>query len=386
MTITLLDGGFGTTLEQVFHLNVSHQPLWSTKAILDSPAVIIQAHLAFLRAGTRMLSTATYQCSYMEFERAGINDRNAAKEIMRRSVELACEARKIFINEGENQVAEQDVGIAFVMGPFGASLDPPQEWDAVYPPPYGPTKYVPGAAQHRNAFTDDELELEESSVEALAEFHRGRLEMLLEDDAGREVWKKVDCFAFETIPLVREVTAIRRAVRDAFEDRKELEKPWWISSIFPDGKVPEMRLTGTGNGEARLTVRDLVLAELTGDLPRPRGIGINCTSLEFIPGLLREFEREVCRLREDDSLKSRLWLVLYPNAGDTYDVVAEKWVDDVDDHVKEQRRSSWAAGLRDAVQSIRDSGVWERILVGGCCRTNPDHLRKLGDALVAEDS
>lgn len=53
----------GTTLEDIFHVDISHTPLWSAKAVVEEPETIIQAHLAFLRAGARVLLTST--CVYL---------------------------------------------------------------------------------------------------------------------------------------------------------------------------------------------------------------------------------------------------------------------------------------------------------------------------------
>jgi hypothetical protein len=50
----------GTTLEDKFHYTISSTPLWSARPIDKEPELIIGAHLAFLRAGARIVSTATY--------------------------------------------------------------------------------------------------------------------------------------------------------------------------------------------------------------------------------------------------------------------------------------------------------------------------------------
>jgi hypothetical protein len=48
----------GTTLEVLFEKDISH-PLWSAKLIQDDSETIIQAHLAFLGAGARVILTST---------------------------------------------------------------------------------------------------------------------------------------------------------------------------------------------------------------------------------------------------------------------------------------------------------------------------------------
>jgi len=49
----------GTTLEDMFGVNTSHTPLWSANSIDTDPEVIVQAHLSFLRAGARVITTST---------------------------------------------------------------------------------------------------------------------------------------------------------------------------------------------------------------------------------------------------------------------------------------------------------------------------------------
>ena len=50
--------GKGTTLEDVYNMNIA-TPIWSSQAIEENPDVLIDAHLSFLRAGARVLDTAT---------------------------------------------------------------------------------------------------------------------------------------------------------------------------------------------------------------------------------------------------------------------------------------------------------------------------------------
>ncbi|KAG7098257.1 hypothetical protein E1B28_000219 [Marasmius oreades] len=393
--ITILDGGLGTTLEQIFQQEVSHKPLWSAKVIVDNPDVLVQAHLSFLRAKAKIISTATYQCSYREVERAGYN-RDSAQKLTRKAVELADEARTMYEKEMQETSSgihseppvigrhEERIGIALSLGPFGASLRPTQDWDAFYPPPYGPMAYnSSNASLNRNAFRKDEEAASEESVRALAEFHRERLTMFLDDEEGRKVWEKVDCIAFETVALVREINAIRIAVGQAFEGREHLLKPWWITSIFPDGIFPEGK-TGMSY-EDSLTVKDVVRAML-GELetpqgeqaPTPQGVGLNCTSIEHVPHLLSEFEHEVTR---GDFLRSRLlWLVVYPNAGDVYDLASQKWVEE-EESASKYKMDRWAQSLVDIVEKSSITRVWERIIVGGCCRTNSNHIGRLHELL-----
>ncbi|KAF5337670.1 hypothetical protein D9758_013029 [Tetrapyrgos nigripes] len=195
----ILDGGFGTTLESTFHLDISNTPLWSAKAVMEEPDVIVQAHLGFLRAGSDVILTSTYQCSYHTFERAGYSVAEA-RRIFIKSVELALEARKRFYEEN-NGTSCRTIRIALSLGSFGAALSPAQEFDGYYPPPYGPVGFSPDG-NNINAFGDADDELERKAVEALTNFHLERLLICFEE---RSVWDGIDCIAFETVPLLREI-------------------------------------------------------------------------------------------------------------------------------------------------------------------------------------
>jgi hypothetical protein len=78
---------------------------------------------------------------------------------------------------------------------------------------------------------------EAESEDLLTAFHLERLRAYASD---KETWHAVDAIAFETIPLAREVKAIRRAVA-ALEDElaPEERKPWWVCTIYPGGEIPE---------------------------------------------------------------------------------------------------------------------------------------------------
>ena len=58
----LLDGATGTELERR-GINIS-TPLWSARAILDAPDVLLQIHLDYLQAGAEMI-TATVSYTHL---------------------------------------------------------------------------------------------------------------------------------------------------------------------------------------------------------------------------------------------------------------------------------------------------------------------------------
>ncbi|KAK7448860.1 AdoMet-homocysteine methyltransferase [Stygiomarasmius scandens] len=374
--IAVLDGGFGTTLESTFQFDISNTPLWSAKAVVEQPDVIVQAHLAFLRAGSDIILTSTYQCSYRTFERAGYSTEEA-KSIFIRSIELAIQARDRFQEEDKSG---RKIRIALSLGPFGASLTPAQEFDGFYPPPFGPAGYTPDG-KNINSFEDNDQghQLEKQATEALTEFHLQRLLILFE---ARGLWEKVDCIAFETVPILREIKAIREAMGMLSERAASVgleRKPWWVSMVFPDGKFPQVL-----RDDSRLSVRDVVRAVLELDggniSTSPAAFGINCTSIEYISILVSEMSaavKDVCGEIETDNGDDRPWLVVYPNGGDIYDPITQTWK--VADGDQLDKKDAWVKTLGQITSRHDDS--WGGYIVGGCCRTGPGHIEILRRAV-----
>lgn len=278
---------------------------------------------------------------------------------MRKAVKLAQDARDIHYKE-----SKKSTKIALSLGPFGASLSPTQEFDGVYPPPFGPHAY----SSNVNSFREDEKEEERKAIEALAEFHFDRLMVYVEDEP---TWNVIDCLAFETVPLMREVRAIRVAMRRAERElaiRKRERKPWWISMIFPDGKSPERKAENGDHVEAR-EVASAALAE-EDNLPLPSAMGINCTGVEHISAILRTMAPPIGQ--------RPLWLVLYPNAGDVYDIHTQQWRPPVSGS-----KEKWVEDIQGIVGNLKKNRIqWGGVIVGGCCRTGPPHIRLLRDALA----
>lgn len=281
---------------------------------------------------------------------------------MRRAVQLVHHARELY--RTDNPVAAEDIRIALSLGPFGASLPTAQEFGGFYPPPYGPKAYAPDD-HNINAFRSDAESTD--SVEALKNFHLQRLEVFAGDE---ETWKKVDFVAFETVPLAREVKAIRQAMR-TIHANGALRKPWWISLVFPDGKYPE---TSTSLPGEHLSVKNVVRAvfDEMDDGDTPDAIGINCTKPQYISTLLDEYAEAVGTLDSE----SAPGLVVYPNGGAAYDVETKTW-----SSAEHGAGRTWAVQLAEIVGVRKDK--WSGVLVGGCCKTGPEDIRSLAE-LVKE--
>nr|WP_234453916.1 homocysteine S-methyltransferase family protein [Streptomyces sp. MBT61] len=111
----LLDGGLSNQLEaQGCDLT---DALWSARLLADAPEQIEAAHLAYLRAGARVLITASYQATFEGFGRYGL-DRSGTEALLARSVELARGAADAARRAGPGR----ETWVAASVGPYGAML------------------------------------------------------------------------------------------------------------------------------------------------------------------------------------------------------------------------------------------------------------------------
>ena len=221
---TILDGGLATELEtRGFDLS---DRLWSARLLLDEPAAIEAAHLAYYRAGAQVATTASYQASIDGFATAGL-DRAAGLRLVALSVELASRAR------ARHREEAGDAGTLLVagsVGPYGAMLADGSEYRGDY----------------------------DVGDAALRDFHRPRIDALVEAGA--------DLLAFETIPTIREAEVLVGLLDD-------VATPAWLSFSCRDDR-------STSAGEP------IEAAVAVGDHPRMVAVGINCTAPRHLPALL----------------------------------------------------------------------------------------------------
>jgi homocysteine S-methyltransferase len=224
----VIDGGLATQLEAAGHGLGDH--LWSARLLADEPEAIVAAHLAYFRAGAQIAITASYQATFEGFAARGIGPDEAAS-LLRRSVELAAEARARYLAE----IAPADPGsllVAASVGPYGA--------------------YLADGSEYRGRYGLDRA--------ALRDFHRDRLRLLW--DAGP------DLLACETIPDHVEV----RALADLVD---ETGAAAWLALSCADG----------GHLRDGSPVEDAAgIAEAT---PGFVAVGVNCTAPEHVEELVR---------------------------------------------------------------------------------------------------
>lgn len=161
-------------------------------------------------------------------------------------------------SSAENRPRSPEVVLS--LGPYGATTKPGAEYSGLYTPPYG-LGDINSPQPCTNAFTHDESPEARASEEALLAFHLERLRVYVRC----KEWKEIAWIGFETIPLLREVRAIRRAMAKVDSELEEQgrggeKKPFWICGTFPGGEFPQVILNTHGDGtvEGRATVEEVV--------------------------------------------------------------------------------------------------------------------------------
>jgi len=165
----------------------------------------------------------------------------------------------------------------------------------------------------------------------LLHFHRRRWHILA--GAG------ADILACETIPSQPEYRALARLITETPEVFA------WFSFSCPDDKHIS---DGTPFSEC---VADL------NNLEQVAAVGINCTRPQYIPGLIAEARRVTDKP-----------IVVYPNSGEVYDPVNKRWL-----------------GTADPIDYAVASQEWcsaGATIIGGCCRTGPEHIRLIREQVA----
>lgn len=165
----------------------------------------------------------------------------------------------------------------------------------------------------------------------LMDFHRLQLEFLARTDA--------DLIAFETIPSLHEAEAILRLL----EEFPAVNA--WISFSCRDGAA-------SGHGES---FADCVA--LATSSPRVVAAGVNCTAPQHVASLL-----------QGAAPVARKPLLAYPNSGEVWHADGNRW----------SGGGAANGDMGERAQAWRAAGAQ---LVGGCCRTTPDDIRRIAAAL-----
>ncbi|KAL8243832.1 hypothetical protein R6Q59_010090 [Mikania micrantha] len=305
--VLLLDGGLGTTLEDFYNVKFTQEtPLWSSHLLISDPQTLYKVQKEFSDAGADITLTPTYQASHAGFRKTkdGVSDLEI-QQYLQDAVQIS---RSV------------DSGlVALSLGAYGAVLQPSQEYSGEYG---------------------------NITKSGLLEFHHERMSAV---DLS-----SIDLIAFETLPRLDEIQAVKEAVDGS--------TPYWISCVFPkDNKLPD------GS-----TIEAVVSAMIDGT--RPWAIGMNCTKVNKVMALIIEFEESARKL--NITLPR---LVLYPDGtnGQIYDTTKQMWIG------KENEDGPWHQKMFEIVEEVLSRGNWEGIVVGGCCKTSPQNIKALSQLLSA---
>ena len=170
------------------------------------------------------------------------------------------------------------------------------------------------------------------SKKMLKDFHQPRWELLSQTSA--------DIFACETIPSIDEAEVLRILLDESPEVCA------WVSFSCKDG-------THISDGTA---IKECL--SLFEDCPNLLAIGINCTSPAHILSLITQINQYNM---------SKL-IIVYPNSGEHFDNVHKKWIGERSSQDFGKLALEWyTSGAR---------------IIGGCCRTGPDHISVIRNALI----
>jgi homocysteine S-methyltransferase len=278
--------------------------LWSAHLLDSNPEAIKKVHLSYLEAGADCIISSSYQASIPGFMKKGFSE-NKSTSLLKRSIDLAIAACDEYIERFRNNENKQFPPIVVAsIGPYGA--------------------YLANGAEYRGNYNIPRSELKS--------FHESRWEVLCNSP--------VNLFACETIPGYDEAEVIL----DILKQTPEIFA--WISFSCQDG---ERISDGT-------RIQDC--AALFKDCDQVVAIGINCTAPKYISSLIEQTQLGAPGKP----------VVVYPNAGNIYDIKTRTWLEDSDPLNYGIAACDWfKSGAR---------------LIGGCCQMGPEHINAMRTTLI----
>lgn len=341
-TILVLDGGISTHLELKTHKPFQDRNLWSSSLLLsrEGQNQIQQAHCDFLNAGCNIVSTVTYQLSHFA-KRFGYSE-----EMIDKLLNVAVERAHGAIQMIEKTQGNSFVGKRFIfasIGCYGSALADGSEYTG---------KYM-------------------LSKEALIEFHTAKFKLFQSNSSLHGI-------LFETIPSKVEVEAILQLIVDQKQsllskDQDEVYNPGICLSLACQNEC------ALNDGTPLITILDLILQKDPGKDEHSRlihCIGVNCCKLKYIHSLSKAIAKHI--------LKSgvRRAIALYPNSGEEWDAQNNCWVTGSgcsDPEAFAEELLQCIQGIHDLCRKYDQPNV--PIIVGGCCRTSPDTIAALRQAV-----
>jgi homocysteine S-methyltransferase len=280
--------------------------LWSAHLLDSNPEAIKKVHRSYLEAGADCIISSSYQASIPGFIKKGFSEKKA-RSLLKRSITLATEAcDEHFRLSKDSKNKRIHPVVAASIGPYGA--------------------YLANGAEYRGKYNIPKSQLKS--------FHESRWEVIRDSD--------INLFACETIPGFDEAEVLL----DILKQTPEIFA--WISFSCQDG---ERISDGT-------RIQDC--ATLFKDCDQVVAIGINCTAPKFISSL-------IAQVRSGAPEKP---VVVYPNAGNIYDIKTRSWLENSDPLNYGIAACDWyKSGAR---------------LIGGCCQIGPEHISVIKTTLIKQ--
>jgi homocysteine S-methyltransferase len=353
--------------------------------------------------------------------------------------------------KGKERVIRDKPAVVLALSCYGAILSPGQEYSGRYPPPYGHPSHStsnssaissPSSTLCSALKANNQMNWMQEAEKALEEWHYDRLKVFA---SHSETWDKISYIAFETLPVPYEARAVRRAMTrlrhayshanqsststfpsaysDARDGRHREGEPnntwpkWWISFVFPnDGNLPYKTSLESASPITPETIAETIFKPMRMafsssqnqeevDVEIPTGLGVNCTKMRYLPGIVDAFTRSTTSIPSDASQNKQKnkerWLVLYPDGGLVYDPVTKTWHQDGGEGSPTPEKSPaaekgtcsesdspakmWAQQLVDIARKANGKdGVWDKIILGGCCKASPAYISELANLVNAE--
>jgi len=260
--ITLIDAGYSTQLEKHINEKVNGHPLWTARFLVTNKEACINAHRDFIKAGSQIVRTNSYQASIDGFVKYMDMTSEKAFDVIKGSAELVKEAIRL-----ENAAGHSgDVLVVGSIGPYGACQHDGSEYTGRYAPQVTP--------------------------DFLKEWHRPRLEALI--SAG------VKTFAFETFPCSYEALAVLELIKKYPEIRG------WVSFTAKN----ELEIS---NGEKFSEAASSCWSTNPTQL---MAVGLNCLKPELVAPLVKSLTTS----------SSKHPIIVYPNSGEDFDINKHDWV------------------------------------------------------------
>lgn len=227
----LIDGGLSNVLEDL-GCNLNNE-LWVANLLASDPDALVKTHLAYLKSGANIISTASYQATIPGFMKLGLS-KEESESLLLKSVDLAEIAVNDFVKSFKPDYKPL---IAGSIGPYGA--------------------YLADGSEYRGHYKVSDQEL--------IDFHSRRIELL--DNSS------CDLLAFETIPSYQEAKVISQLA-------ESLETPSWVSFSC---KNNEQINDGTPINKVATLFKNHTMVF---------AIGVNCTPPKYISELIRHLKTQ----------------------------------------------------------------------------------------------